>query len=52
MINDKLFPKSIQISILSAKEININIEYSKIYKDEPLTFPFKIPESYERLIPN
>ena len=52
LINDKLFPKSIQISILSAKEININIEYSKIYKDEPLTFPFKIPESYERLIPN
>lgn len=50
-LNDKLFPKSLKISILSAKEININIEYSKIYKDEPLNFPFKIPESYERLIP-
>lgn len=50
-INNQLFPKTLQISILSDKEIKINVEYSKVYIDESLSFPFKIPESYERIIP-
>lgn len=50
-IEKQLFPKLLHVSIISEKQINITIEYSKIYINESLNFPFKIPEGYERIIP-
>ncbi|NVN94468.1 MAG: DUF4292 domain-containing protein [Bacteroidetes bacterium] len=50
-INGQLFPRKLSVLISAEKEIKINIEFSKINIDEPLNFPFRIPGSYERIIP-
>ncbi len=50
-INNQLFPAKSEISVFSEKEIKINVEFSRITINETLGFPFKIPESYERIIP-
>jgi hypothetical protein len=42
------FPNKIVVSITSLRPSMIQVEYSKITIDEPLTFPFSIPEKYER----
>ncbi len=50
-INNQLLAKILQISIISEKVIGIKLEYSKVNLNEELSFPFKIPENYERIIP-
>ncbi len=49
---EQLFPTLLDVAISAEKEIGIRIEYSKFSIDEPQTFPFKIPDSYDRIIPN
>jgi len=50
-IKGQLFPRKLSVLISAEKEIKINIDFSRIIIDEPLNFPFKIPGSYERMIP-
>ena len=50
-INGQLFPSKLNVLISAEKDIKINIDFSRISIDEPLNFPFKIPVSYERIIP-
>lgn len=51
IINGQLFPRKLNVLISAEKEIKINVEFSRINIDEPLNFPFRIPGSYERIIP-
>ena len=51
LISNQLFPKLLQISIISEKVIEIKIDYSKVNINEELNFPFKIPENYDRIMP-
>jgi hypothetical protein len=44
----KLIPSKIFVSVNSSRPSTINIEYSKITVDEPVTIPFSVPEKYER----
>ncbi len=50
-IKGQLFPHKLNVLISAEKEIKINIVFSRVNVDEPLNFPFRIPGSYERLIP-
>ncbi|MFZ4398556.1 MAG: DUF4292 domain-containing protein [Bacteroidales bacterium] len=50
-INGQLFPRKLKVLISAEKEIKINIDFSRINIDEALNFPFRIPGSYERMIP-
>ena len=50
-VDAQLFPCSLNVLISAEKEIKININFSRISINEVLNFPFKIPRSYERLIP-
>ena len=45
--DETLFPESIYLSIRANKEINLSLSYSKIELNNPLKFPFSIPDSYE-----
>ena len=47
-VDGQLFPGKININISSQKSIIIDIDFSKIELNEPLTFPFKIPRKYKR----
>lgn len=43
----KLFPTSISCYIRATKTLSLNLKYSKYRFNEPLTFSFNIPNSYE-----
>ena len=45
---DGLFPTAIEFKFIGVKNIIINFNFSKVEKDNPLRFPFKIPSKYER----
>jgi len=49
-IENELFPSRIIINIVSQKSININVNFLKIEINEPLRFPFKVPDKYESLL--
>ena len=44
------FPKSMSYAIKAQKTVSINIEYANIKLNEEKSFPFKIPDSYEKII--
>jgi hypothetical protein len=50
-LNGQLFPTLLNILISSEKDIKINIEFSRFTVDDALNFPFRIPQSYQRMIP-
>ncbi len=50
-IADQLFPILLELAISAEKEIKIKIEFTKCIIDEPQSFPFTIPESYDEIIP-
>lgn len=49
-IGDQLFPSKIVINIVSQKSITINVDMLRIELNEPLSFPFKVPKKYERML--
>lgn len=46
----QLFPQKINCNIKAQKKINIQINYNKITLNEEQSFPFKIPDSYEKMV--
>ena len=46
----QLFPMKMNYTIKAQKNVNINIEYSKVTLNEEQTFPFKIPDNYEQIV--
>jgi len=47
---DGLFPTSIVFKFIGVKNITIKFDFTKIDKNNPLTFPFKVPSKYQRNI--
>lgn len=43
-----LFPTAVEFKFIGVKNIIVNFNFSRIEKDVPLRFPFKIPSKYER----
>ncbi|MBC8319910.1 MAG: DUF4292 domain-containing protein [Bacteroidetes bacterium] len=48
-IDGQLFPSNMLIEITSLKSVFINIDFNKATINDPLSFPFKIPDKYENL---
>lgn len=46
----QLFPMKMTYNIKAQKNVNIEINYTKLYLNEEQTFPFKIPDSYEQIV--
>lgn len=49
-VGGQLFPSRIIINIVSQKSISIDVNFIKMEINEPLRFPFKIPDKYESLL--
>ena len=47
MHDDLFIAESLNLSIITKKEINLNLSYSKINLNKAFKFPFSVPESYE-----
>ena len=48
-IEDQLFPKKMNFFVDADNKIRVNVEFSRIAINNPLTFPFKIPQSYNEI---
>lgn len=48
-IDGQLFPSKIRVEITSQKSVFITVDFSKATINNPLSFPFKIPDKYENL---
>jgi len=48
-VDGQLFPKKMRIEISSKDQITIDIDFGKAKLGQPVSFPFKIPEKYEKL---
>jgi len=46
----QVFPQKISYSLKAQKKVNIEINYSKIALNEEQSFPFKIPDNYEKMV--
>jgi hypothetical protein len=44
------FPMKMKYTIKAQKNVNIDITYTKVSLNEEQSFPFKIPDNYERII--
>ena len=48
-INNQLIPLSIQFEINGGKKFDLFFNYSKIEMDNQLSFPFKVPDSFNKM---
>lgn len=48
-VESQLFPSKLHFDIQAENLIKIKIDYSKVSINEPMTFPFSIPENYKRI---
>jgi hypothetical protein len=48
-IEEQLFPKVMNFEIFADNKIDVNVQFSKININSPLTFPFKIPQTYKQI---
>ena len=48
-LENQLYPSALKFNIQGENLIKIKINYSKVTLDEPMTFPFSIPENYKRI---
>jgi len=44
------FPHQVHFNVKAEKNVSVSIEYSKVSINMPQTFPFSIPEKYERIV--
>ena len=47
---DQLFPMKMNYTIKANKTVKVDLLYNKITLNEEQSFPFKIPENYERIV--
>ena len=48
-LDSLLFPQNINIAVDGEKEIRVELQYNKISHSEPLTFPYRVPNKYEKI---
>jgi hypothetical protein len=46
----QLFPQKMNYTIKAQKNVNIDLNYTKVTLEEEQSFPFKIPDNYEQII--
>jgi hypothetical protein len=46
---NQLYPSALNFDIQADKLIRIRLNYTKVTVDEPMVFPFSIPENYKRI---
>ncbi|MDD5571914.1 MAG: DUF4292 domain-containing protein [Bacteroidales bacterium] len=49
-VGGQLFPFKINFNINAEKKINVKVNFTKFVVDEPQTFPFNIPNSFNKII--
>jgi hypothetical protein len=49
-IGNQVFPEKIEFKLADKNPIRFTVKYSKITFGEPQSFPFRIPEGYEKMI--
>jgi len=49
IVDGQLFPGKMRIEISSKEQISIDINFGKVKLNQPVSFPFKIPEKYDKL---
>lgn len=48
-LDNQLYPSALKFDIQGEDMIKIKINYNKMTLDEPMTFPFSIPDNYKRI---
>jgi hypothetical protein len=48
-VDGQLFPGKMRIEISSKEQISIDVDFGRAALDDILSFPFKIPDKYEKL---
>mgnify|MGYP001766475504 CR=1 FL=1 len=48
-LESQIYPSSIKYNILADDLLKISISYNKVTLNEPMAFPFSIPENYEQI---
>jgi hypothetical protein len=48
-LDNQRYPSTIQFDIMADDVIKMKVSYTKVALDEPLTFPFTIPDSYKKI---
>jgi len=48
-IEDQHYPSNLNFDITAENVVTINIDYNKVTRNEPKTFPFSIPKNYDRI---
>ena len=48
-VESQLYPSALKFDIQADNIIKIKLNYSKVSINEPMTFPFSIPENYKRI---
>jgi hypothetical protein len=48
-LENQLYPSSLHYNIMSEDVLKIKINYNKVTINEPMAFPFSIPENYDRI---
>lgn len=51
MIGNQLFPRDMIYEISAENKLLVDVSFSRITIDEPMQFPFRIPESFRRITP-
>jgi hypothetical protein len=48
-LENQIYPSTINFNIMAEDILKIRINYNKVTLDEPMAFPFAIPDNYERI---
>ncbi len=48
-IENQQYPSTIKFDIMAEEILKVKINYNKVTLDDPMTFPFSIPENYDRI---
>lgn len=48
-LENQFYPSTLRFEIMAEDILKIRINYSKVTLNDPVTFPFSIPENYERI---
>lgn len=48
-LENQIYPAAVNYNIIADNTLKIHIDYSKVTLNEPMAFPFSIPDNYERI---
>jgi hypothetical protein len=48
-LEGQVYPSALQFDVTAEESIKIKVDYNKVTLNEPMSFPFSIPENYKRI---